>query len=223
MKKYKKNIIELIRIINLYPAWAKIAILIFFILICSLLILVSRKSPLEKETLVTVEQPLKNKFQVDISITEFKKINDNICMAKFNIMNVGDLPSTIHDFYIAVGENSYGTKSVHRALNNKNEKLKPLVVTPENSQIIEVYFDINKSLLSIPNKNVEKLMLYVDIVVEAIAKDGLREELFFTNNSLTTQVIEIDKNYYHKLLYVILSPKTKTIHFHGVQATNGGK
>ncbi len=223
-----KNLLDFIPILNLYPIWAQMTVVITVLICISIvtvvLVFAPRNTPATKESKVSVEHSIKKKFEVNVSLTEFSKVKanwaptDSLCCATFNIMNAGDLPFTIQDFFITASLDENGTKSVHRAFNENGEKLNPVIVDPDRSSVVKVYFNVRKAIFAVPDKIGKKLDLYSDIVVEAIARDGLRENLIFKGNTLQTEVVELDKNYFHKLLHAMPPYRTSAIRFLGNHA-----
>lgn len=225
MQQRYDSFMNFIPFLNLYPTWAQIVIFICVIIVVFILIFVPRKTLPSKKFQVSVEHSVKKKFDVNISLTEFHTTTlstmptATVCYATLNIMNVGDFPFTIHDLYITVSLSKDGAKSVHKAFNENVDKFDPIVISAGSSKVVRAYFDVRKAIYAVPDKLGQRFDLYSDIVVEAIAQDGLREKLIFRSNSLVTEVVQINENYIHKLLHSAASHRTNAIRYLGNHAT----
>jgi hypothetical protein len=215
-----KDLPTLIPFLNLYPAWAQVIVVACVVVVIVVLCFVPRKETHVEKSKFYIEKG----FEVNVSLTDFTKTAmnwspaDSLCIATFNLMNAGDVPFTAHDFFITVSLDKDGTKSVHRALDETGEKLQSVVVDPGKSFVVKAYFDIRKAIFAVPDKEGEKLTLYCNIVVEAIARDGLRENLVFRGNTLITTVMKAGQDHVHKVLHAGAAYRTSAIKFLGHHA-----
>ncbi|MCK5014681.1 MAG: hypothetical protein KAS66_12775 [Candidatus Omnitrophica bacterium] len=84
------NLLDMIPFIKLYPMAAQIIMLLCVLVFFITAIFVPQKPIKSKNDSISIEHTINKKFQVNLSLTDFKKHNDKHCIAVFNIMNVGD-------------------------------------------------------------------------------------------------------------------------------------
>jgi len=196
-----KDLMALIPFLNLYPTWAQYIVVFCIIVIIVLLCLRFERVGMGFERVGNILAPTQSR-----------------CLAEFNIMNTGDIPFTAHDFFITVSLDSDPPKSLHRALRETGEKLEPLTVNTGTSEVVTAYFDVSGAIYDVPEKIGEELDLYCNIVVEAVARDGLREDLVFEGNTLQTVVVEMEGDSIHRVRYAGASYRTSAIRFLGNHA-----
>ena len=219
-----KDLMSIIPFLNQYPVWTQVLVLICAMVVIVILIFVPRKPTSIDAGTLNVRHTIDKAYEINVSLISFEKATvdwsrqNGVCKVVYNLMNQGDLSITIQDFFIHVSLEKDGTKGVHRAYDKYGTKLGPVVVDAGMSKSVEAYFDVSKAIYCVPDRVGADTTLRCDIGLEAIAQDGLRENLIFKANTLMTKVVESEGDYFHEVQFAGAAYETSAIKYLGGHA-----